>query len=169
MQKLCDRTRLSMQSNFRLVVARLHHEDKRPLGCSHGTFSTRRRPIIGSVLHENLQRAYRAYSILCLISSVTFPFIRSNRIELYVFFSRSVHGTETDTDERKRNAGNQALYVLLWQSRERAVVNAAGMTEQKCFPLRRNCPDQVFIDTSRTGMNPVMLGLGHSWTWVHFC
>ena len=63
----------------------------------------------------------------CLVSSITFPFIRSNRIELYFFRIRSIHGTETatslrngsaDTDyvngyrkgyERKRNAGNQAV------------------------------------------------------------
>jgi len=62
----------------------------------------------------------------CLVSSITFPFIRSNRIEFYFFRIRSfrdaytarkrqrrdgtaVRTRNTETDERKRNAGNQAL------------------------------------------------------------
>jgi len=75
-------------------------------------------------------RSYKRSAIFasdhqCLVSSVTFPFIRSNKIEFYFSVPvRSVQRqrrygtavrtrlrkrfTETDMNERKRNAGNQA-------------------------------------------------------------
>jgi len=95
---------------------------------------------------------------LCLVSSVTFPFIRSNRIEFY--FSVSVRSvmrmytarkrqrrygtavwtritetvTETDTDERKRNAGNQALT-------QRCAKSPTGMLRilTAIMPILSNC------------------------------
>jgi len=60
---------------------------------------------------------------ICLVSNITFPFIRSNWIEFYFSvpvrytvrkrqrcYGTAVHTriTETDTDKRKRNVGDKA-------------------------------------------------------------
>ena len=100
------------------------------------------------------QNGSPAIAVLCLVSSVTFPFIRSNRIEFYFFRSRSVHGTETATDERKRNAGNQALILLrsittahcfggetmmMYQSQSLTTPFSAGGVDDRGWRERERC------------------------------